>query len=100
MMLTGKALSAEQGYQLGLVNQVTDPAEVFTAAESWARDISTLAPLAVRACLKAVMQGLELPLEEGMALEAELFASLFATQDTREGTRAFLEKRPPVFKGT
>ena len=99
-MLTGKVLSAEQGYQLGLVNQVTVPANVLTAAESLANDISKLAPLAVRACLKAVTRGLELPLQEGLALEAELFASLFATQDMREGTRAFLEKRTPVFKGT
>jgi enoyl-CoA hydratase len=100
VMLTGKVLSAEQGYQLGLVNQVTVPANVLTAAESLANDISKLAPLAVRACLKAVTRGLELPLQEGLALEAELFASLFATQDMREGTRAFLEKRTPVFKGT
>jgi enoyl-CoA hydratase len=100
MMLTGKALSAEQGYQLGLVNRVTAPSEIFIAAVSLANDISSLAPLAVRACLNAVMRGLELPLEKGMSLEAALFASLFATQDTREGTRAFLEKRPPVFKGT
>ena len=100
VMLTGKVLSAEQGYQFGLVNQVTDPADVFTAAESLAMDISKLAPLAVRACLKAVTHGLDLPLQEGLALEAELFASLFATQDMREGTRAFLEKRTPVFKGT
>ncbi|MCM3870623.1 MAG: enoyl-CoA hydratase-related protein [Pyrinomonadaceae bacterium] len=100
VMLTGEILSAEQGYQFGLINQVTDPADVFTAAESLATDISKLAPLAVRACLRAVTHGLDLPLQEGLALEAELFASLFATQDMREGTRAFLEKRPPVFKGT
>jgi len=53
----------------------------------------------VRACLKAITRGLELSFQEGLALEAELFASLFTTQDMREGTRAFLEKRPPVFKG-
>ncbi len=99
MMFTGKVLSAEQAYQLGLINQVADPAGVLTAAESLAETISTLAPLAVRACLKAVTHGLELPLKEGLALETELFASLFATEDMREGTRAFLEKRPPVFKG-
>lgn len=99
VMLTGKVLSAEQAYHYGLVNQVTGPAYVLTAAESLAKDISKLAPLAVRACLKAVTCGLELPLQEGLALEAELFASLFATRDMREGTRAFLEKRTPVFKG-
>lgn len=100
VMLTGKALSAEQGYQFGFINQITEPSNLFTAAESLAMDISKLAPLAVRACLKAVTNGLDLTLREGLALETELFASLFATQDMREGTRAFLEKRTPVFKGT
>jgi enoyl-CoA hydratase len=100
VMLTGKILLAEQAYQFGLVNKVTEPADLLTAAESLAKDISTMAPLAVRACLKAVTHGLELPRQEGLALEAEIFASLFATQDMREGTRAFLEKRTPVFKGT
>lgn len=100
LMLTSKVVSAEQAYQFGLVNQITDTVDVLTAAESLARNISTLAPLAVRACLKAVTRGLELPFAEGLALEAELFASLFATHDMREGTRAFLEKRTPVFKGT
>ena len=69
-------------------------------AESLAQEISRLAPLAIRACLEAVIRGNELPLEEGLALETKLFASLFASDDVREGTRAFLEKRPPVFKGT
>lgn len=100
VMLTGRVLSAEQGYQFGLINQITDQSDLFRAAESLAMDISRLAPLAVRACLKAVTTGLDLPLQEGLALEADLFASLFATQDMREGTRAFLEKRTPVFTGT
>ena len=72
---------------------------LLTEAESLAREISNLAPLAIRACLEAVTRGIELPLAEGLALEAQLFSSLFATNDAREGTRAFLEKRPPVFKG-
>ena len=100
LMLTDEVLSAEQAYQFGLVNHVTDAADALTEAESFAESISKLAPLAVRACLKAVSHGLDLTMEEGLALESELFASLFATNDTREGTRAFLEKRPPVFKGT
>ncbi|MGI8897458.1 MAG: enoyl-CoA hydratase/isomerase family protein [Pyrinomonadaceae bacterium] len=100
VMLTGKVLPAEQSYQYGLLNQVTDLPNVLAVAEALANDISKLAPLAVRACLRAVIRGLELPLHEGLGLEAELFASLFATQDMREGTRAFLEKRTPVFKGT
>jgi enoyl-CoA hydratase len=99
MMLTGKTLTAEDARRLGLVNRVTDPAGLLPAAEALAGEIAKLAPLAIRACLQAVTRGLEHPLKEGLALEAELFASLFATEDMREGTRAFLEKRPPLFKG-
>jgi enoyl-CoA hydratase len=99
MMLTGKTLTAEDARRLGLVNRVTDPAGLLPEAEALAGEIAKLAPLAIRACLEAVTRGLDLPLNEGLALETELFASLFATKDMREGTRAFLEKRPPLFKG-
>ena len=99
-MLAGRDLSAAEALKLGLVNRVTDSADLMKEAEQLAQDIAKLAPLAIRACLQAVIRGVELPLEEGLALEAELFASLFATEDAREGTNAFLEKRTPVFKGT
>lgn len=99
IMLAGRDLSADEACQIGLVNRVADPASLLGEAESLAGDIAKLAPLAIRACLQAVTRGLELPLADGLALEAELFASLFATEDMREGTRAFLEKRTPVFKG-
>ena len=99
MMLTNQSVSAEEAEQIGLVNYVTEPAQLMTEAEALAREIAQLAPLAIRACLEAVTRGLSLPLAEGLALEAELFSSLFATEDMREGTRAFLEKRAPVFKG-
>ncbi len=75
------------------------PSELQSEAISLAREFEQLSPLSIRACLKAITQGLELPLDEGLALETELFASLFATEDAREGTAAFLEKRAPVFKG-
>ena len=99
MMLTGRTVCAEEALQFGLINRVVPADELLAAAESFAREISDLAPLAIRACLAAVIQGNELPLAEGLALEARLFASLFATDDVREGTSAFLEKRSPVFKG-
>lgn len=99
IMLAGRDLSADEALKIGLVNKVTDAAGLLAEAESLANDIAKLAPLAIRACLEAVMLGLELPLEEGLALEAQLFARLFATADVREGTSAFLEKRSPVFKG-
>jgi enoyl-CoA hydratase len=99
-MLAGDALSADEALRLGVVNRVAAPDQLMTEAESLAAAVSAHAPLAVRACLEAVTRGARLPFEEGLALEAELFARLFATEDVREGTRAFLEKRAPMFKGT
>jgi enoyl-CoA hydratase len=99
LMLTGRTLSAGEALRLGLINCVVEPSHLIHEAEALARTISELAPLAIRACLKAVTRGIELPLEQGLELEAELFSSLFETEDVREGTSAFLEKRTPVFKG-
>ena len=98
-MLTRRTVSAEEAFDLGLLNRIVPPGKVLEEALSLAHEIEQLSPLSIRSCLKAVTEGIELPLEEGLALETELFASLFATEDAREGTRAFLEKRKPVFKG-
>jgi enoyl-CoA hydratase len=99
LMLAGASLTAEEALRMGLVNRVTESARLLAEAETMAREISRQAPLAISACLEAVTRGLTLPLEEGLKLEAELFSQLFETEDVREGTRAFLEKRAPVFKG-
>ena len=99
MMLAGRVVSADEALRLGLVNRVTEPVHLLDEASALAHEIMQHAPLAIRACLEAVTRGLSLPLEEGLKLESELFSSLFATEDMREGTRAFLEKRKPVFKG-
>ena len=99
LMLAGNELDAPTALQLGLVNRVVKPDELIVESRALANDIAALAPLAIRACLKAVTEGLKLPFEEGLALERQLFASLFATEDAKEGTRAFLEKRRPNFKG-
>lgn len=100
IILTGRTVRAEEALRIGLANRVTATGSLLTEAESLAREISNLAPLAIRACLEAVTRGIELPLAEGLALESQLFSSLFATNDMREGTRAFLEKRQPVFEGS
>ncbi len=84
---------------MGLVNRVVYSSKLLAEAESLAQEIASLAPLAIRACLEAVLRGQRLLLAEGLALEAELFSRLFETTDMREGTLAFLEKRAPVFKG-
>ena len=99
-LLRGKTFSAGKALRFGLINRAVPAAELVAQAEGLAREIAQLAPLAIRACLEAVTQGNQLPLAEGLALEAKLFASLFDTDDVREGTSAFLEKRAPVFKGT
>jgi enoyl-CoA hydratase len=98
MLTAGASLSAEEAYRVGLVCRLAAPEQLLAEAEALARTIAGLAPLAIRACLEAVTRGSELPLEEGLALEAKLFSSLFFTEDMREGTSAFIEKRAPVFK--
>lgn len=99
-MLAGHEIDAEEAFRLGLVNRVVAPELLIPEAEALARSIiDHAAPLAARACLEAVTRGARLPLDEALRLEAELFAGLFATADVREGTRAFLEKRKPTFKG-
>ena len=99
LTLGAQELTAGEALAAGLVNRVVEPTEVLGAAEELAGEIARGAPLAVRACLEAVTRGARLTLAEGLALETELFTRLFATRDAREGTRAFLEKRPPVFRG-
>jgi enoyl-CoA hydratase len=99
LMLTRRTISAEEAFDFGLLNRIVPHGRVLEEALSLAHEIEQLSPLSIRSCLKAVTEGIELPLEEGLALERELFASLFATEDAKEGTTAFLEKRRPVFKG-
>ena len=98
-MIAGDTLAADEAQRLGLVNRVVEPDQLLPEAESLAALVAEQAPLAVRACLEAVTRGARLPPEEGLRLEAELFSRLFSTEDVREGTRAFLEKRRPEFKG-
>ena len=93
-MLAGKVIDAQSAFDLGLINRLVEPHQLMAETVSLANQIASLAPLAVRACLKAVSEGLKLPLEDGLRLERELFASLFTTEDAREGRRAFLEKTP------
>ena len=99
MMLAGKQIDAAAALEFGVVNRIVEPDELLVAAGELATGIAALAPLAIRACLEAVNEGLKLPFDEGLELERELFASLVTTEDAKEGTRAFLEKRKPVFKG-
>jgi enoyl-CoA hydratase len=99
LCLTGEMVSAEEAQRIGLVNHIYEPAELLPAAEAMARKIIANAPLAVKYAMEAVERGVEMPQEEGLFLEATLFGLSCATEDMREGTKAFLEKRPAQFKG-
>ena len=99
LILTGEMISAEEALRIGLVNHVTEQAELMAAAESMARKIIANAPLAVKFSMEAIERGTEMTQEEGLFLEAKLFGLCCATDDMREGTRAFIEKRAAQFKG-
>jgi len=96
----GVSYSAEALARQGVINGAeADPDEVLSKARRVAAEISQVAPLAVRAVLEAVRKGGGGDLESGLSAELDIFCGLFATGDMREGTRAFLEKRTPVFRG-
>src|SRR4051794_32494718 len=99
LLLTGDQISAADAWRIGLVNRVVAPAELMPAARRLAAALAAKAPLAVRYILDAVNRGLEMPLADAQVFEATLFGLIFATDDMREGTRAFLDKRPAAFKG-
>ncbi|SNT23812.1 enoyl-CoA hydratase [Granulicella rosea] len=99
MMLTGEMITAAEALRLGLVDEVLPAAELLPRAQTLAAAIAAQAPLAVAACIEAVRFGAERPLLDALALEAEIFGRLCGTDDKREGTAAFLEKRKPVWVG-
>jgi enoyl-CoA hydratase len=99
MCLTAEMITAEEALRIGLVNHIYEPAELLPAAEAMAQKIIGNAPLAVKYTMEAIERGLEMPQEEGLFLEATLFGLSCATEDMREGTKAFLEKRKADFRG-
>ncbi len=99
LILTGEMISADEAFRIGLINHVVEPADLLPTAEKIAQKIIANAPLAVKYAMEAVEHGLEMTQEEGLFLEATLFGLCCATEDMREGTRAFLEKRQPKFQG-
>jgi enoyl-CoA hydratase len=99
LILTAEMIDAQEAYRIGLVNKVVPAADLLTEAEKMMRGILAMGPLAVRLAMEAIDQGLEMTLDEGLLLEANHFGLLAATQDTKEGLTAFLEKRSAKFQG-
>ncbi len=98
LILTGEMISAEQAERLGLVNRVLPQDELLEAARATARAMAGRSRVAVRYALKAVVEGANMPLDAACRLEAALFGTVGASEDAKEGCRAFLEKRKPEFK--
>jgi len=99
LILTGEMIDAQEAYRIGLVNKVVPTADLLSESEKMMRGILAMGPLAVRLSMEAVDRGLEMSLDEGLLLEANYFGLLAATQDTKEGLTAFLEKRSAKFQG-
>jgi len=99
LILTGETISAQEAYRIGLVNEVVPAANLIARAEALLKQISANAPIAVKYSLDAANKGLDTSQSEGFALEASYFGICAATEDKKEGTSAFLEKRAPQFHG-
>jgi enoyl-CoA hydratase len=99
MLLTGDPIGAHEAHRIGLVNRVVPPGELLKEARALAATLASKAPVAVRYIIDAVNKGLQMPFGEAQVHEATLFGLVASTEDMREGTKAFLEKRKAEFKG-
>jgi enoyl-CoA hydratase len=99
ILLTGEMITAQEAHRIGLVNEVMPAERLVPRAEEIAQKIAAMAPLAIQYCMEAVNQGMNMTLAEGLFLEATLFGLCCATEDKKEGTTAFLEKRAANFQG-
>jgi enoyl-CoA hydratase len=99
ILLTGELMSADEAHRIGLVNEVVEPSRVLPRAEEIARGLAECGPFALRKIKEAVLRTSGIPLNDAFAIENEISAEVMASEDAREGPRAFLEKRPPNYKG-
>jgi enoyl-CoA hydratase/carnithine racemase len=99
LILSAEMISAQEAYRIGLINEIVPAADLFTRAEAILRKIASNGPMAVKFALTAVNKGLEASQDEGLLLEASYFGLCAGTEDKKEGTSAFLEKRAPQFHG-
>ena len=99
LILSGEPVDGTEAYRIGLADVLIDPDALMATTRAFAAGILANGPVAVARALEAVDRGLDLALDDGLAVEARLFASLGDTADMREGTRAFIEKRAAAFRG-
>ncbi len=99
VILSGRMVTAAEAFNWGLVNRVVPLERLAAETEALAKEVIKNAPLALGLAIEAANRGLDRPLDEALDIEAEIFGQACATEDAREGTAAFLEKRPPRFRG-
>jgi len=99
LILSGEMIDAQEAHRIGLVNEIVPSGELITRAEAILQTIATNAPIAIKLALEATNKGMETSQDEGLLLEASYFGLCAATEDKKEGTTAFLEKRTPQFRG-
>ncbi len=100
LILSGEMIPAQEAHRIGLVNRVVPEGQALAEAEKLARVMIARGPVALRLAVQSVNEGLEVPLESGLSQEAALFGLVVTTQDFKEGTAAFIQKRKPAFTGT
>ena len=99
LILTAETINAKEAFEIGLVHRVVAKESLASEVEAMAKTVTAKAPIALRYAKEAINKGLDLTLEQGLRLEADLYFILHTTADRTEGIRAFLQKRPPRFKG-
>ncbi|MDO8673137.1 MAG: enoyl-CoA hydratase/isomerase family protein [Dehalococcoidia bacterium] len=99
MILTARTIDAAEAHRIGLVNKIVKPDQLDEATDELVKTLVSMGPIALKYAKEACLKGLDVPLEQGMRIESDLYALVQTTEDRKEGIKAFLEKRPPRFVG-